>query len=83
MLKTGLFFLGRSTWTLAVSAMLIGVPFALSFAEEQNIIAMEQEARMREAGSELLTAGEKHDADTAAQVGAALGGGAATARPAL
>lgn len=82
-LRTGLFFVGRSTWTIAVSAMLVGIPFALCWAEEQNMVAMEQEARMREMGSEMLTGGESKEGDTAAQVGAALGGGAAAARPAL
>jgi len=88
-LRTGLFFLGRSAWTLSVSALLVGIPFALAWGDEQNLIAMEQEARMREMGGELLTAGaEKRreddimlggGGDTASQVGAALGG----AKPAL
>lgn len=82
-IRTSLVFLGRAAWTISVSALLVGIPFALSWAEEQNIIAMEQEQRMREMGSELLTAGtgEKREGDTAAQVGAALGG--TGARPAL
>ncbi len=84
--RTGLSFVGRSAWTVSVSALLIGIPFALCWAEEQNMIAMEQEQRMREMGGELLTAGgDKTDGhDTASQVGAALGsGGSASARPAL
>ncbi|EPE09007.1 mitochondrial import receptor subunit tom-22 [Ophiostoma piceae UAMH 11346] len=76
-------FLGRAAWTISVSVLLVGIPFALSWAEEQNILAMEQEQRMREMGSELLTAGAgaggEHE-DTASQVNAALG---APARPAL
>lgn len=83
-MRTTLTFLGRAAWTISVSALLIGVPFALSWAEEQNILAMEQEQRMREMGSELLTAGSgegQEGADTASQVGAALGGSGA--RPAL
>ncbi|OAA64165.1 mitochondrial import receptor subunit tom22 [Niveomyces insectorum RCEF 264] len=83
--RTSLTFLGRAAWTISVSALLVGIPFALSWAEEQNILAMEQEQRMREMGSELLTAGsgEKREGggDTAEQVSAALGG--AGARPAL
>ncbi|EFX03100.1 mitochondrial import receptor subunit tom22 [Grosmannia clavigera kw1407] len=81
--RTSISFLGRAAWTISVSALLVGIPFALSWAEEQNIVAMEQEQRMREMGSELLTAGagEKREGDTATQVGAALGG--TGARPAL
>lgn len=82
--RTTLTFLGRAAWTISVSALLVGVPFALSWAEEQNILAMEQEQRMREMGSELLTAGSgegPEGGDTASQVGAALGGPGA--RPAL
>ena len=74
-------FLGRAAWVISVSVLLVGIPFSLSWAEEQNFLAMEQEQRMREMGSELLTAGAggEHE-DTASQVSAALG---APARPAL
>ncbi len=71
-LKTGLFFLGRSSYVIITSALLIGVPYALAYAEEQNMIAMEREQQMREMGSELLTAGDKES--TADRVGAAIGG---------
>jgi import receptor subunit TOM22 len=74
--KTTLLFCGRAAWTVSVSALLIGVPFALAYAEEQNLIAMEQEQRMREMGGELLTAGgngQDGEANTADRVGAALG----------
>lgn len=81
--KTTLLFCGRAAWTVSVSALLVGVPFALAYAEEQNMIALEQEQRMREMGGELLTAGaggQDKDAGTAERVGAALG---REARPAL
>ncbi len=85
--RTSLAFVGRAAWTVSVSALLVGIPFALCWAEEQNMVAMEQEQRMREMGGELLTAGapssDKPDGlDTASQVGAALGASPA-ARPAL
>ncbi len=84
-LRTGLAFVGRAVWTVSVSALLVGIPFALCWAEEQNMIAMEQEQRMREMGGELLTGGagpsDKGDGDTASQVGAALG--PTSAKPAL
>ncbi len=91
-LRTGLAFTGRATWTICVSALLVGIPFALLWAEEQNLIALEQEQRMRELGGELLTAGpgagdKKEGDDTAAQVGAVLGGdgggASVAAKPAL
>lgn len=38
---------------------MIGVPLATCWAEDQQIEGMEREYRMREMGSELLTAGEQ------------------------
>lgn len=85
-LKTGLFFVGSAAWTISASALLVGAPFAILWAEEQQMIAMEQEQRMRDMGGEMLTAGSgagAEGADTAAQVGAALGSGRAQAQAAL
>ncbi|KAL1882755.1 hypothetical protein VTK73DRAFT_880 [Phialemonium thermophilum] len=81
--RTTLLFCGRAAWTVSVSALLIGVPFAIAYAEEQNLTAMEQEQRMREMGGELLTAGSPEngaDVNTAERIGAALG---REAKPAL
>lgn len=78
------FFAGRSMWSISVSALLIGVPFALCWAEEQSMIAMEQEMRQREQGQDLLTAGDPAAGSTAHQVDLALGGGESVqAKPAL
>lgn len=66
------FFAGRSMWSISVSALLIGVPFALCWAEEQQMIAMEQEMRQREQGQDLLTAGGA-EGNTADMIGQALG----------
>ncbi|GAB1320328.1 hypothetical protein MFIFM68171_10538 [Madurella fahalii] len=79
--KSALFFAGRAAWTVSVSALLVGVPFALAWGEEQSIQAMEQEQRMRELGSEMLTAGE--GGLTSEQIAGAIGGAKAEARPAL
>ncbi|KAK2126077.1 mitochondrial outer membrane translocase complex, subunit Tom22 [Fusarium oxysporum II5] len=65
-------FSGKGAWVLTTSALFFGVPFALSFAEDQQLTAMEQEYNMRQSGSELLTAGSEQS--TADQVGAALDG---------
>lgn len=63
-------FSGKGAWVITTSALFFGVPFALSFAEDQQLTAMEQEYNMRQSGSELLTAGSEQS--TADQVGAAL-----------
>ncbi|PHH91685.1 hypothetical protein CDD83_10669 [Cordyceps sp. RAO-2017] len=64
-------FSGKGAWVITTSALFFGVPFALSFAEDQQLSTMEQEFNMRQAGSELLTAGAEQG--TAEKVGAALG----------
>ncbi|KAF4972937.1 hypothetical protein FSARC_631 [Fusarium sarcochroum] len=72
-------FSGKGAWVITTSALFFGVPFALSFAEDQQLTAMEQEYNMRQSGGELLTAGSEQS--TADQVGAALDG--QQAKPAL
>ncbi|KAK4115238.1 mitochondrial import translocase, subunit Tom22 [Canariomyces notabilis] len=93
--KSVLLFAGRAAWTVSVSALLVGVPFALAWGEEQSIQAMEQEQRMRELGGEVLTAGAGGQGgaggaqggmsteEIAAALGGAGAGGKAEARPAL
>jgi import receptor subunit TOM22 len=72
-------FSGKGAWVITTSALFFGVPFALSFAEDQQLTAMEQEYNMRQTGSELLTAGSEQN--TADKIGAALGDG--QAKPSL
>ncbi|KAK3302313.1 mitochondrial import receptor subunit Tom22-domain-containing protein [Chaetomium strumarium] len=79
-IKSTLSFAGRAAWTISVSALLVGVPFALAYGEDQNFAAMEQEQRMRELGGEVLTAAggdgtQQKGGMTAEEIGAALGGG--------
>ncbi|KAL2181462.1 mitochondrial import receptor subunit Tom22-domain-containing protein [Thermothelomyces heterothallicus CBS 202.75] len=86
--RAALSFAGRAAWTVSVSALLVGVPFALAYGEDQNFAAMEQEQRMRELGGEVLTAPGTGSAGgmTAEEIGAALGGtkgGRAEAKAAL
>lgn len=78
---TALSFGGTSAWVITTSALFFGVPFALSFAEDQQLSAMEQEYNMRQQGGELLTAGTEQS--TADRVGAALGDGSQQAKPSL
>ena len=62
-------FAGKALWFVSSTALLLGVPFAICVTEEQQVMAMEQEYKMREVGSEALTEG----GGTADRVGAALG----------
>ncbi|CAJ2506882.1 Uu.00g080680.m01.CDS01 [Anthostomella pinea] len=74
--KTVLSFSGKTLWVVSSSALLLGVPWALAWAEEQQVLEMEKEMKMREMGGELLTAGGapgSQGSATAEQIGAALG----------
>jgi import receptor subunit TOM22 len=51
--KSGLVFSGKTLWVISTSALLLGVPWALAFAEEQQMVEMEKEMRMREMGGEV------------------------------
>jgi import receptor subunit TOM22 len=53
--KSGLLFSGKTLWVVSTSALLLGVPWALAFAEEQQMVEMEKEMRMREMGGEVCT----------------------------
>ncbi|KAH6658114.1 mitochondrial outer membrane translocase complex, subunit Tom22 [Truncatella angustata] len=82
--KSVLSFGGKTLWVIATSALVLGVPWALAFAEEQQVMDMEREMKMREMGGEILTAGGAPDSQGSAvaqQVGQALG--SSEAKPAL
>lgn len=53
------YYSSRTVWVVCTAALMIGVPLATCWAEDQQIEGMEREYRMREMGSELLTAGEQ------------------------
>ncbi|KAI1344144.1 mitochondrial outer membrane translocase complex, subunit Tom22 [Xylariaceae sp. FL0016] len=82
--KSVLSFSGQALWVITSSALLLGVPWALAWAEEQQVMEMEKEMKMREMGGEILTGGNADGAGqgaaTAEQIGAALG---REAKPAL
>ncbi|PKS13328.1 hypothetical protein jhhlp_000099 [Lomentospora prolificans] len=69
---SSLWFTGKALWAISSTALLLGVPFAICVTEEQQVMAMEQEYKMREVGSEVLTAGGEQPT-TADRVGAAIG----------
>ncbi|PBP23357.1 mitochondrial import translocase, subunit Tom22 [Diplocarpon rosae] len=54
-IKSGLLFSGQTLWVISTSALLLGVPWALAYADEQHVMEMENEMRMREAGENLLS----------------------------
>ncbi|KJX99277.1 mitochondrial import receptor subunit tom22 like protein [Zymoseptoria brevis] len=56
-LSSGLSFSGKTLWVVSTSALLLGVPWALAFSEEQQYQEMEREMRMQQSANELLTAG--------------------------
>jgi len=44
----GASFAGKSMWVLSTSVLLLGVPWALAFSEEQQVQEMEREMRMQQ-----------------------------------
>ena len=42
---------GKTLWVISSSALLIGVPWALAWGEEQQVLEMEKEMKMREMGT--------------------------------
>jgi import receptor subunit TOM22 len=54
-IKSGLSFSGKTLWVISTSALMLGVPWALAFAEEQQMVEMEKEMRMRESGQEVCS----------------------------
>lgn len=48
---------GSALWIVSVSALIVVVPWALMYAEDQQLAAMEEEQKQREKGGEMLTDG--------------------------
>jgi len=53
--STGLSLGGKTLWIVSTSALLLGVPWALAFAEEQQMAEMEREMKMQQSANEMLT----------------------------
>ncbi|KAM3514504.1 hypothetical protein MY11210_001847 [Beauveria gryllotalpidicola] len=77
-------FSGKSAWVITTSILFLGVPFALSFHEDLQYAAMEQEYNMRQSGGDMLTGGGEEQS-TADKVSAALAaeGQSGKVKPAL
>lgn len=46
-------FSGKTLWVVSTSALLLGVPWALAFSEEQQVQEMEREMRMQQSANEV------------------------------
>ncbi|CAK39909.1 mitochondrial import receptor subunit tom22 [Aspergillus awamori] len=55
--KSSIQFSGKALWIISTSAFLLGVPWALAYAEEEQYIQMEREQGMIKGANEMLTPG--------------------------
>jgi import receptor subunit TOM22 len=51
--KSSLVFSGKALWVLSTSAFLLGVPWALAYAEEEQYVQMEKEQGMMRGANEV------------------------------
>ncbi|KAK3680081.1 mitochondrial import receptor subunit Tom22 [Recurvomyces mirabilis] len=58
-------FSGTALWVVSTSALLLGVPWALAFSEEQQVQEMEREMRMQQNAQGMLTQGATGEAKPA------------------
>lgn len=47
---------GKTLWVVSTSALLLGVPWALAFSEEQQVQEMEKEMRMQQSANDVCSA---------------------------
>lgn len=52
-ITSSLRFSGKTLWVVSTSALLLGVPWALAFAEEQQLAEMEREMKMQQSANEV------------------------------
>lgn len=55
-LTSGLVLGGKTLWVVSTGAMLIGIPWALAFTEESQMMEMEREMRMQNSANEVCPA---------------------------
>lgn len=48
---------GKTSYVIASSALLLGVPLALAILDEQQVIAMEKEMKLQQGANEVLAPG--------------------------
>ncbi|KAJ5658453.1 uncharacterized protein N7484_002102 [Penicillium longicatenatum] len=66
--KASLSFSGKALWIISTSAFLIGVPWALAYAEEEQYIQMEREQGMIKGANEMLTPGSEPEKKESQQI---------------
>lgn len=57
-------FGGKTLFVVSTSALLLGVPWALAFVEEQQVVEMEKEMKMREMGGEVRCSNQPNHIST-------------------
>ncbi|RDW76588.1 mitochondrial import receptor subunit TOM22 [Aspergillus mulundensis] len=65
--KSSIAFSGKALWILSTSAFLLGVPWALAYAEEEQYIQMEREQGMIKGANEMLAPGAPSTEEQKAQ----------------
>ncbi|BCS25940.1 mitochondrial import receptor subunit TOM22 [Aspergillus puulaauensis] len=65
--KSSISFSGRALWILSTSAFLLGVPWALAYAEEEQYIQLEREQGMIKGANEMLAPGAPSSEEQQAQ----------------
>lgn len=50
--RSGFSFGGKALWVISTSALLLGVPWALAYAEEQQMVEMEREMKMQQSAND-------------------------------
>jgi import receptor subunit TOM22 len=51
--RTGLSLSGKTAWIVSTSVLLLGVPWAMAFSEEQQVQEMEREMRAQQSANEV------------------------------
>lgn len=55
--KSSVLFSGKALWVISTTAFLLGVPWALAYAEEEQYVQLEREQGMIRGANEMLTPG--------------------------
>jgi import receptor subunit TOM22 len=63
--KSSVLFSGRALWVISTTAFLLGVPWALAYAEEEQYVQLEREQGMIRGANEMLTPGGEQPAKEA------------------
>lgn len=59
-IKSGLSFGGKTLWVVSTSVLLVGVPWALAYGEEQILVEQERAELMQQRAQNEVRAGVFH-----------------------